>query len=144
MHRNVHRTGPTLSLPKFFYQSKRLSSPMSHPADAGIHGQRVQYPSNVRFYQLNKENFAGVGQNGEEPSGSMLGLILKTSKSYQCAPSPFHRPMSLQRVFSTLPAHILSKQSTVSLRCLRDRHKSCCLLQRGQANHCYLHRKPSH
>lgn len=111
---------------------------------------RVQYPSNVRFYQLNKANLAGVGQNGKEPSGGMLGHTENIKKLInQCAPSPFHRPTSSQRVFSTTPAHILCKQSTVSLCCLLcpcgvwDTQESCCLLQRGQANHCGLHRKPS-
>lgn len=63
---------------------------------------RVQYPSNAKVYQLNKANLAGVGQNGKEPPGCLV--ILKTSKRYQRAPSPFHRPTSSQRIFSATAA----------------------------------------
>lgn len=44
MHRNIHRTGQMLSLPKFFYQRKWLSSPWSHQVDVGIHGQESAIP----------------------------------------------------------------------------------------------------
>lgn len=105
--------------------------------------RRVQYPSSVKVYQLNKANLfsLGVGQNGKEALRSMLGHTENIKNKSTCS---FHRPTSSQRLFSTTPAHTLSKQSALSLWCLWDTQESCWLLQRGQANLCGLYRKPSH
>lgn len=82
VHRNIHRTEQMLSLPKFFYQSKRLSSPMSHQVDAK--NSWVSVSSSVKVYQLNKASLAGVGQNGKE--ASEVCLVTHRTR-YQHAPS---------------------------------------------------------
>lgn len=91
----------------------------------------VQYLSNVKVNQLNKANLAGVGQNGTEPPGSIPGSSENIKKISKCS---FTIPQAhiFTEGLSTTAAHILCKQSAVSLCCLWDTQEFCCLLQLGR------------
>lgn len=116
MHRNIHRTGQMLPLPKIFYQSKRLSSPMSHQVDAGIHGQESAIPKQCQGLPAKQGKLGRCGSEWERPT-RMFGHI-ENIKNISACSFTLPQATSSQRVFSTTAAHILCKQSAVSLWCL--------------------------
>lgn len=131
-----------LSPPKIFYQSRWLSSPWSNQVVAGIHGQESAIPKQCQGLPAKQGKLGRCGSEWERAIRKYVWSYWKYEKGIKGAPSPFHRPTSSQRVFSTTPAHFLWNNLLCPCR-VYETQESSCLVLCGQANHCGLHRKSS-